>query len=316
VTTHYNSSSRGPVEIASMRYEHALNARDKLTRERADESRDVHRGDFRGDAEMSVATAPAKAGHNNPPKDDPFEAFTAHIGDLFEEAKNFLDGEAIGSDAQADAVSKLLEMLRTAAKDADKARAAEKKPHDDAAKVVQTKWKPLLDKADLAVTTCKRVLAPWLQAKEAAARAAAEVARAAAEAKAHAAAQAMRQTTLDDLAGREQAEAHYVAMGEAVLILTNPHTRAVARQWIDRAPDFTRLTFKDSKRTLPQNDKMWAMLTDIARQKTWPLEGGAKRSTKVWKDLFSAATLAADGGLEVVPGLEGGIMLVGLRPRK
>jgi hypothetical protein len=102
-------------------------------------------------------------------------------------------------------------------------------------------------------------------------------------------------------------------MGEAVLILTNPHTRAVARQWIDRAPDFTRLTFKDSKRTLPQNDKMWAMLTDIARQKTWPLEGGTKRSTKVWKDLFSAATLAADGGLEVVPGLEGGIMLVGLR---
>jgi hypothetical protein len=156
---------------------------------------------------MSVATAPAKAGHNNPPKDDPFEAFTAHIGDLFEEAKNFLDGEAIDSDAQADAVSKLLEMLRTAAKDADKARSAEKKPHDDAAKAVQAKWKPLLDKADLAVTTCKRVLAPWLQAKEAVARAAAEVARAAAEAKAHAAAEAMRQTTLDDLAGREQAEA-------------------------------------------------------------------------------------------------------------
>jgi hypothetical protein len=40
MATHYNSSSRGPVEIASMRYEHALNARDKLTRERADDGRD------------------------------------------------------------------------------------------------------------------------------------------------------------------------------------------------------------------------------------------------------------------------------------
>lgn len=102
-------------------------------------------------------------------------------------------------------------------------------------------------------------------------------------------------------------------MGEATLILTNPHTRATAKAWIDRSPDFTRVHFKDSKRTLPQNDKMWAMLTDIARQKTWPLEGGSKRSTKTWKDLFSAAVLAAEGGLEVVPGLEGGIMLVGLR---
>lgn len=36
MTTHYHSSSRGPVEIASMRYEHALNARDKLTRENGD----------------------------------------------------------------------------------------------------------------------------------------------------------------------------------------------------------------------------------------------------------------------------------------
>lgn len=38
--THYQSASRGPVEIASMRYEHLLNAHDKLKRDephRADE---------------------------------------------------------------------------------------------------------------------------------------------------------------------------------------------------------------------------------------------------------------------------------------
>ena len=36
MVTHYHSSSRGPVEIATMRYEHARNARDKLIREGGD----------------------------------------------------------------------------------------------------------------------------------------------------------------------------------------------------------------------------------------------------------------------------------------
>lgn len=99
-------------------------------------------------------------------------------------------------------------------------------------------------------------------------------------------------------------------MANAVLILTNAHTRAQAKLWIDKAPDLTRVEFKQNKRTLPQNDRMWAMLTDIARQAEW---AGKKRSTKVWKDLFSAAVLSASNGLEVVPGLDGGIMLIGLR---
>lgn len=33
MTTHYNSASRGPVEIGTMRYEHLLNAHDKLKRD-------------------------------------------------------------------------------------------------------------------------------------------------------------------------------------------------------------------------------------------------------------------------------------------
>jgi len=36
MVTHYESASRGPVEIAGMRYEHARNARDKLVREGGD----------------------------------------------------------------------------------------------------------------------------------------------------------------------------------------------------------------------------------------------------------------------------------------
>jgi hypothetical protein len=65
-------------------------------------------------------------------------------------------------------------MLRKARKDADEARVAEKKPHDDAAKAVQAKWTPLLDKCELAETTAKKALAPYLIAKEAAQQAEAE----------------------------------------------------------------------------------------------------------------------------------------------
>lgn len=145
-------------------------------------------------------------GHNNPPA-DPFEAFNAHIGDLFEEAKHHLDGEGVTTPGQADAVAALMDQLRTAAKDADKARAEEKKPHDDAAKAVQAKWKPILERADLATKTCKDALAPWLRKLEDEKRAAAEAAQREAQAKAAEAAEAMRQAQATDLEARERAEA-------------------------------------------------------------------------------------------------------------
>lgn len=146
-------------------------------------------------------------GDNHPPVEDAFPAFHLHIGDLFDEAKNFLDGEGIKSEAEAEAVSRLMDMVRTAARDADGARVKEKKPHDDAAKLVQQKWKPLLDRADLAIDTCKKVLASWLLKQDAEQRAAAENARVAAARAAEAARQAMRKTDVTDLAAREAAEA-------------------------------------------------------------------------------------------------------------
>lgn len=152
-----------------------------------------------------MGAATATIGHNKPPV-DPFEAFDLHLGDLFMEARNHLDGAGVQSDAEAEAVSKLLDLIRTAGKDADKARAAEKKPHDDAGKAVQAKWKPLLDRADMAVDTCKRVLTPWLQKKAAEQSAAAEAARFEAERRATLAAEAMRQASVNDLAAREAAE--------------------------------------------------------------------------------------------------------------
>jgi hypothetical protein len=146
----------------------------------------------------------ATIGHNRGPT--PFDDCERKVLDLFDEAKNFLDGEAITTQDMADAVSKLLDMIRKAKKEADDFRAAEKKPHDDAAKAVQEKWKPLITRCDLAADAAKKALTPYLEAVEREKRAVAEAARKAADEQAKAAQEALR-ASRDDLAAREQAEA-------------------------------------------------------------------------------------------------------------
>lgn len=142
----------------------------------------------------------AGIGHNSPP--DPFEAFDLHVTDLFEQAEQFLDGTGIATQQQADDVSRILNMCRKARTDADKVRADEKRPHDEAGKAVQAKWKPILDKCDLAAGAAKKVLAPWLEARDAEQRAVAEAARVEAEEKAAAARIAAQTVAPDDLAAQ------------------------------------------------------------------------------------------------------------------
>lgn len=66
-------------------------------------------------------------------------------------------------------------------------------------------------------------------------------------------------------------------------ILTLPRDRKRASEWLGTAPEGTRVEFKAAKRTPEQNERMWALLTDIATQVEWD---GAKRTTGEWKDLF------------------------------
>lgn len=139
----------------------------------------------------------AKIGDNNPP---PFEAWSLHIEELFDMANGI--GEA-KNDEQEAALDSLLDDFRKAKRDADKERAAEKKPHDDAAKAVQAKWKPLLDRCDIAAKAIKDALTPYRTAKQRAADEAAHKAREEAEA-AHKAAQAAFKS--DDLDQRLEAE--------------------------------------------------------------------------------------------------------------
>lgn len=136
---------------------------------------------------------------------DPAELFGEEIADLLLEARNYLDGEPIANETQAEAVSSLLNRLRRVSKDADEARKVEKKPHDDAAKAVQQKWTPIISKAELAASIAKQALAPWLLKVEEEQHREAEVARLEADRLAEAAREA-HQAASGNLEATEDAE--------------------------------------------------------------------------------------------------------------
>lgn len=167
---------------------------------------------FRNGAHDKALSDAINAGRNEPP--DPAQAFSLHLDDLEEQARQFLDGDPIANEAQAEAVSRLLSMVRKASNDADEARKVEKKPHDDAAKEVQSKWKPILTKADLIAETAKKVLTPWLNKLADEQRAAAEAERQEAERLAAAAREALEKAGTS-LSARIGAEALLKAAGAA-----------------------------------------------------------------------------------------------------
>lgn len=59
-----------------------------------------------------------------------------------------------------------------------------------------------------------------------------------------------------------------------------------AHRYIESAPMGTRVEFKAAKRSLPQNDHMWSLLTDISVQKE---HHGRKYTPDQWKVIFLAA---------------------------
>lgn len=154
-----------------------------------------------------VETAPI--GHNNPPAPTPYEALKAHIDDLEVEANNFLDGDPIETEGQAEAVSRILDDARKARAAADAQRKIEAKPFDDGKAAVQALWTPLTDekkgRCALIAETCKKALAPYLIKKDEAQRAAALAARQEADRQAAAAREAAEKAAASDLAGQTTA---------------------------------------------------------------------------------------------------------------
>lgn len=138
---------------------------------------------------------------NQPP---PYEAFSLHIEELFALIADTTAGAKVTTDDQETALDSLLDDVRTARKDADKERAAEKKPHDDAGKAVQAKWEPLLDRCDMAADEIKQLLTPYRTAKQAAKDEAARKAREEADERQRRAQEALRSS--EDMHERFDAE--------------------------------------------------------------------------------------------------------------
>lgn len=88
-------------------------------------------------------------------------------------------------------------------------------------------------------------------------------------------------------------------MARALITLRQQADRDRAVRWIASAPFGTRLEFKQTKRSIPQNDFMWSMLTDIARELPWH---GMKLTPDDWKLIFLDALKRE---LRVVPNLDG-----------
>lgn len=92
--------------------------------------------------------------------------------------------------------------------------------------------------------------------------------------------------------------------GNKTFILVNDMVRRNAQEAIKTAPDGFFVTIKQPTRSLMQNNRLWALLTDVSRQVDWY---GRKLLPQEWKDVFTAAMKKQD----VVPGIEGGFVVLG-----
>lgn len=64
-------------------------------------------------------------------------------------------------------------------------------------------------------------------------------------------------------------------------------------------------------RSLEQNSRLWALLTDVSRQVQWPVDGKMQHlPPEDWKDIFTAAWAK---GQRVAQGIDGGFVMLGQR---
>lgn len=75
-------------------------------------------------------------------------------------------------------------------------------------------------------------------------------------------------------------------MSRALITINGDIERRRAASWAMQAPYGTRIEFKATKRSTEQNNAMWGMLTDIARQKE---HAGRRYTADQWKVLFMHA---------------------------
>ena len=88
-------------------------------------------------------------------------------------------------------------------------------------------------------------------------------------------------------------------MTRALLVLHTDAIRQKAVKWALEAPKDTRVEFKAPKRSIPQNARLWASLTDVAQQLKWH---GLRLSPDDWKLIFLDALKREN---RMVPNLDG-----------
>ena len=88
-------------------------------------------------------------------------------------------------------------------------------------------------------------------------------------------------------------------MSRAFLVLYNDAMKARAIDWVTKAPKETRVTFQGPRRSLDQNAKLWACLTDVATQVEWH---GLKLTPDDWKLIFMDSLKRE---LRLVPNIDG-----------
>lgn len=88
-------------------------------------------------------------------------------------------------------------------------------------------------------------------------------------------------------------------MSRALVTIRNAADRSRIANWAAKVPDGTRVEFKETKRSIPQNDLMWGMLTDVSRQLLWH---GQKLTPDDWKLIFLDGL---KGEVRTVPNLDG-----------
>jgi hypothetical protein len=88
-------------------------------------------------------------------------------------------------------------------------------------------------------------------------------------------------------------------VSRAAIIIRSSADRRRAAAWASKAPIGCRIEFKEAKRTLDQNARMWAMLTDVAQQVRWHR---LKLSADDWKLVFLDALKRE---VRMVPNIDG-----------
>lgn len=91
---------------------------------------------------------------------------------------------------------------------------------------------------------------------------------------------------------------------KAIFILAHPEARRRAVANVLAAPDRYKVTIQPPSRSLEQNSKLWALLTEVSEQVDWH---GQHLSPGEWKDVFSAALKRQ----RVVPGIDSGFVVLG-----